>query len=442
MEPKFKSQPAMGGTDDELDLVEQILYMITFERGERNMTTKMLRPGGLLLSAALLVIVFTTGGAVWAQSPTLTVTLAGQSMIRSDIRVTAPEAMSTIASLVKGGDVTFTNLEGTIAEPGQPNQSAPLQGSGFLTPPGALETLQTLGFNLIALSDNHSNDLGVPGIQNTLREVTRLNLAHAGTGNNVEEAVAPGYLKTPKGTVALVAIASGLLRPESRATTTRPGVNELRVEAGNKPNEEDAGRILQSIRSASKQADLVIVYEHNHIFDKPFGTIFREALPDRLAPADWLKKWVHAEIDAGADIIVMHGAPLLHGIEIYKNRPIFYDLGNFFFNAPPTMWTLQEPLTWESVVPTVEFQGKRLQSVRFRPIVLNFLGKGQPDAQDPHANNQYLDTRGLPALAKGEQAGYILQHMVEYSRAFGTTVEVKGDIAEINLKAEAKANRR
>ena len=396
----------------------------------------IVKRGRLLLRAAFFVMVFTNHGAAWAQTRTLSITLTGQSMIRSDIRATAPSAMPTIASLVKGGDVTFTNLEGTVAEPGQPNEDAPLMGSGFLTPPGALETLKALGFNLLALSDNHSNDLGIPGIQNTLREVSRLNLAHAGTGATIEEAVAPGYLHTPKGTVALVAIASGLIRPDSRATSTRPGVNELRVGPGNTPNQEDANRILNSIRAASKQADLVIVYEHNHVFDKPFGTIFREALPDRLAPADWLKKWVRAEIDAGADLVVMHGAPLLHGIEIYHGRPIFYDLGNFIFNAPPTMWTLQEPLTWDSVVPFVQFEGKRLQSIELRPIELNFIGEGQPDTTDPHANNQYLDTRGLPHPATGEHAGYILARVAEYSRPFGTTIQINGESAKISLKGE------
>ena len=59
---------------------------------------------------------------------------------------------------------------------------------------------------------------------------------------------------------------------------------------------------------------------------------------------------------------------------------------------------------------------------------------GQPEAHDPYANNQFLDTRGLPAPAKGEQAMYILQRVAEMSRPFGTTVEVKGDSAEINLK--------
>ena len=90
-------------------------------------------------------------------------------------------------------------------------------------------------------------------------------------------------------------MASGLIADGASATPTRPGVNELRVE-GNAPNAEDARRILQSIRDARQQADLVIVYQHNHVFDKPFVTIMSEELPERLSPPDWLKKWTHAEV--------------------------------------------------------------------------------------------------------------------------------------------------
>ena len=73
-------------------------------------------------------------------------------------------------------------------------------------------------------------------------------------------------------------------------------------------------------------------------------------MPERLAPNPWLVKWSHDEIDAGADIVVMHGAPLLHGVEIYRGRPIFYDLGNFIYNVPPTLTYIDEPMAWESVV--------------------------------------------------------------------------------------------
>jgi poly-gamma-glutamate synthesis protein (capsule biosynthesis protein) len=161
-----------------------------------------------------------------------------------------------------------------------------------------------------------------------------------------------------------------------------------------------------------------------------------EEVPERLVPPDWSKKWAHREIDAGADIVVMHGAPLVQGVEIYRNRPIFYDLGNFIFNLRPTNTRLDEPIIWESVVAYVRFQGKNPRSIIFRPIALNKLGQGQPDLHDPLANNAFLDTRGLPKPATGEQARYILERLADSSRPFGTAVEVKGETAEINLKTE------
>ena len=400
----------------------------------------------LVLPATCLALLFALGSAVWPQSPMLNITVTGQSMIRGDIRVHTPDAVASISPLLKG-DVIFTNFEATVIE----NEST--HDGRFLSPPGALDALQALGFNLLALSDNHSFDLKVAGVQNTLKEVKSRNIVHAGIGNNAEEATAPGYLKTPKGTVALVAMASGLIAEGGSATATRPGVNELRIEAGGKPNEstaelpaepgnepnaEDKQRILQSIREAHQHADLVIVYEHNHVFlNRPFGALFSEELPERLAPADWLKKWTHDEVDAGADIIVMHGAPLLHGVEIYKGRPIFFDLGNFIFNVPPTDTQLDEPIIWESAVAHVAFQGKSLQSITFQPIAMNKIGQGEPDLHDEHTNNLFLQTRGLPRLATGNQARYILQRLADASRPLGTKVEVKGDTAEINLKGRS-----
>ncbi|MGD0131844.1 MAG: CapA family protein [Bryobacteraceae bacterium] len=375
--------------------------------------------------AVCLAIAFTLP----AESQTFSITLTGQSMIRSDIRAHAPAAVPVIKSLLKG-DVIFTNFETTIVD--EKKGQSHMDGR-FLSPPEALDALQSFGFNLVSLSNNHAFDLKLPGIENTLQEAKRLNLAHAGTGNTIDEAVAPGLLHTSKGTVALVAMASGLIDAGGAATATRPGVDELRVE-GNKPNEEDTQRILQSIRNAKKQADLVIVYEHNHVFDKPFRTIMLEELPERLGPPDWLKKWTHAEVDAGADIIVMHGAPLLHGVEIYHGRPIFFDLGNFIFQAPPMDILLDEPINWESVVAYVEFRGKNLQSVKFQPVAQNKIGQGQADTHDEHTNNLFLQTRGLPTPATGEQAHYILERLADLSRPFGTTVEVKGDTAEIKLK--------
>jgi poly-gamma-glutamate capsule biosynthesis protein CapA/YwtB (metallophosphatase superfamily) len=413
-----------------------IARLLRIAAWRRTQMTTLLKTGRLLLAVACLAIGFAMQRDLRAQSNAFSITLTGQSMIRSDVRAHAPSAVPIVKSLLKG-DVIFTNFETTILD--EKKGQSPKDGR-FLSPPEALAALQSFGFNLVSFSNNHAFDLKVAGIQNTLDQAKRLNLAHAGTGNTIAEAVAPGYLKTPKGTVALVAMASGLIDEGGSATAARPGVNELRVE-GNKPNEEDTQRILQSIREASKKADLVIVYEHNHVFDKPFRTIMLEELPERLGPPDWLKKWTHAEVDAGADIIVMHGAPLLHGVEIYHGRPIFFDLGNFIFQAPPADILLDEPMNWESVVAYVDFQGKTLQSIKFRPIAQNKIGEGQPDVHDEHNNNLFMQTRGLPTPAKGEQAHYILQRLADLSRPFGTTVVVKDDTAEIKLKPDIRTSR-
>jgi poly-gamma-glutamate capsule biosynthesis protein CapA/YwtB (metallophosphatase superfamily) len=407
------------------------------------------KTGRCWAAVALLTVLFANGSmpaAAQTANATITITLTGQAMIRSDIRETAPAAVPVIKGLLKG-DVVFTNFDAAVAEKGETVQ----EGRGFLTPPDALDALKSFGFNLLALSDNHAFDLKATGIQNTIREADSRKIVHAGTGKNLAEAAAPAYLQTPKGKVALIASASGLIAPGGSATADRPGVNELRVEAGDKeneatadlpgappnsPNPEDSQRILQSIRDARRQADLVIVYQHNHVFSNhSFATIFTEGMQERLAPNDWLKKWTHAEVDAGADIVVMHGAPLLHGVEIYHGKAIFYDLGNFIYNLPPTIAYIHEPMNWESAVAYVEFQGKNLQSISLRPVVMNYVGEGQPDMHNDYADNQFLHTRGLPSPATGARAGYILERLAEFSKPFGTKLEIKGEVGEIKLKS-------
>ena len=133
-------------------------------------------------------------------------------------------------------------------------------------------------------------------------------------------------------------------------------------------------------------------------------------MAERLAPNVWLKRWVRADIDAGADIVVMHGAPLLHGVEFYRGRPIFYDLGNFIYNVPPTLTYIHEPINFESAVAYLEFRAA-LRSIAVRPVVLNVLGEGQPDVHDPRAANPRIAGagRGRTGRLHTRTAGRVLQ---------------------------------
>jgi poly-gamma-glutamate synthesis protein (capsule biosynthesis protein) len=393
-------------------------------------------------SRLCLAAVLLTCAPAYGQSDTVTITLTGQSMIRSDIRATAPDAVPKIKSLLRG-DVVFTNFEGAIAEPGQTVTGG---GRGFLAPAEALDALTSFGFNLLSLSNNHAFDLKEAGIDNTLKEVKRRNIAHAGIGATQAEAAAPAYLKVGNLTVALVASASGLIAEGGNAR-----VNELSMMAGQKayeanadlpgapanaPHGDDSARILNAIREAKSRADLVIVYQHNHVFgNHSFNTIFSEGMNERLAPSAWLKEWTHAEVKAGADIVVMHGAPLLHGVEMYRGKPIFYCLGNFIYNVPPAITYISEPMAWESVVAYLEFAGKTLKSISLKPVAMNYVGKGQPDVHSQYTANEFLYTRGLPAPAEGAQARYILERVAEFSKPFGTRFSIDGAAATIEIGA-------
>ena len=112
------------------------------------------------------------------------ITLTGQSMIRGDIRVDAPEAVPVIKRLVKG-DAAFTNFEAAVcdAKKGQTTRDG-----RFASPPESMEALKYFGFHLLSLANNHSFDLKVPGIINTLETAERLKMAHAGTGRTLAEA--------------------------------------------------------------------------------------------------------------------------------------------------------------------------------------------------------------------------------------------------------------
>jgi poly-gamma-glutamate capsule biosynthesis protein CapA/YwtB (metallophosphatase superfamily) len=397
------------------------------------------------LSSRLWIAVAFVACAPASAQTDLTITLTGQSMIRSDLRATAPDAIPRIRSLLRG-DVVFTNFEGTIAEPGQAVTGG---GRGFLAPAEALDALQSFGFNLLSLSNNHAFDLKEAGIDNTLREVERRGIAHAGVGATLADAAAPAYLRVGNMTVALVASASGLIAAGGAARADGRGVNELRVMAGdaanesnadlpgapaNVPNQEDAVRILKAIREAKARADIVVVYQHNHVFgNKSFNTIFSEGMAERLEPNKWLRDWTHAEVEAGADIVVMHGAPVLHGIELFRGKPIFFCLGNFIYNVPPALTYISEPMSWESVVAYLVFRGKTLRSIALRPIAMNYVGNGQPDVHSQYTSNEFLQTRGLPSPAEGAQARYILERLADYSKPFGTKILVNEAGASIEL---------
>lgn len=296
-------------------------------------------------------------------------------------RLASSEALWQLADIVRDADARFTNFE--VLTPGDAFPFAVSGGTWAKAPEGVIHDLQTMGFNMLTWSNNHTLDYGYEGLANTAAALDRAGILHAGVGRNLAEAAAPQYLECPQGRVALIGIcstfhetsAAGQQRPDAmgrpginmlRFTTTYTlpreqlaaleaiagacGVNDghaMRVKAGfgrapeagtvlfgahtfkegpvgvvTEANKADVARTLAGISEAKRQGDYVLVSLHAH---EALGT-------DKAVPASFLVDFSRACIDAGAHAVIGHGPHVLRGVEIYKKRPIFHSLGNFIFH--------------------------------------------------------------------------------------------------------------
>ena len=338
----------------------------------------------LVVAAAFSVLAGpVTGQAQKASRPEFNLTIAGDAII-----VTPPEARENdpgfmgVVKALKEGDASVLNFEGTFATSAAAYPVYDTGGTWIASDPARLKGLQWMGFNLFNASNNHSVDLGVPSLLDTVRTFKAAGATYAGIGENLALAQAPGYLNTHNGRVALVSRAStfsasapaGMSRPDMRG---RPGLAPLRhdtvyrvdaatfdalqkmqqdlklggrgaagatrttmsleggrygggavtFEKSDKPgvvttaDKGDLKAYIETIKDAKQMANYVVTYTHAH-----------EASPAALdVAAQFVQEYAHAAIDAGADVWAASGPHVLRGIEIYKGKPIVYSLGNFIF---------------------------------------------------------------------------------------------------------------
>jgi poly-gamma-glutamate synthesis protein (capsule biosynthesis protein) len=167
-----------------------------------------------------------------SQSRNIHMLLAGEVMpSRRLTPFTEPDYLAAI-ELVRAADVGFTNLE-TVVRTREEGTPAFTRGTPMTTAPILLEDLKWMGFNLLSTANNHMGDFGPDGAIATVEHLRRADLAFAGSGRNLGEALMPGYLDTAAGRVGLVAATTIFKQGEQAAaqrpdTVGRAGVNPVR----------------------------------------------------------------------------------------------------------------------------------------------------------------------------------------------------------------------
>ena len=304
------------------------------------------------------------------------------------------EGFEQVSEFIKRGDAKVFNLETTF--PDETCYGHQFYGGAYLRADARiLKDARRYGFNMLSFANNHTLDYAYKGLELSLKAIEKEGFPCAGAGRNLDEAAAPAYLDTGKGSVGVIGVVSTMMNiaamagRQSRRIPGRPGVNGLRVDdyvevtpeqfevlqqvvdqshmnaqadisraegftpplpegvltlrgtnvrLGTQtryvthPNKKDMRRIIDSIKTARAQCDYVVVSMHSH---EVGGT-------SKECPGDFYTEFAHQCIDAGATAILGHGPHIIRPIEIYKGCPIFYCMGNFIFQEELTEYTAED----------------------------------------------------------------------------------------------------
>ena len=376
---------------------------------------------------------------------------AGDAIIQRRIQSDFP-GYDEIRPYLSDAEARFFNLETTLNREGECCASQFSGGTYIRAVPEVLDDLEKFGFNMTSFNNNHALDFSYDGFLATLEYVEESGMVHAGAGRNLAEASEPRYLETNAGRVALIAVNTTFHPPmmagtQSQRVPGRPGINglnidkhievtqdeldfirdlalrtninasreitikegyyppvpdneaalgELRFRLGDESrfvmqiNERDMKRVERAIYEAKLQADYILVSVHCHQIS---GTA-------KESPSEFLVKFAHDCIDLGANAVIGHGPHLLRPVEIYKDSPIFYSLGDFvlqLYNVPLapaefyanhnveldapmrdllgkrsknfTVGLMEDKRMFMTVIPKWEMKDGKLTSLEFMPIM-------------------------------------------------------------------------
>ena len=291
--------------------------------------------------------------------------------------------------LLKKADLRIINLENAIASSGTPWSKTP-KVFFYRADPKAIDVLKVADIDYVALANNHVLDYDEEAFIETLEHLEKNKIPYAGAGRNLSEAKKPAFLTAKDIKVAVIAFTDNM--PEWEATATKPGVNYLEVSM----NEKNFGRLSKSIKEAKNKSDIVIVSAH-------WGPNMRQK------PTKAFKEFAHATIDAGTDIFHGHSAHIFQGIEIYKEKLIMYDIGDFVDD-----YAVDEELRNDhTFLFLVTLNKNKIKKIELIPGLISMM--------------QVNKARGLDFEE-------ITNKMIKLSEEFGTKMIKKSDRLEIVLK--------
>jgi poly-gamma-glutamate capsule biosynthesis protein CapA/YwtB (metallophosphatase superfamily) len=305
--------------------------------------------------------------------------------------------------------------------------------------PANIGALTDAGFHVLTLASNHNWDAGVPGIEDTVSALKKLDISYCGAGMDLEEARKPCVVQRHGTRIGFLNY--NCVGPKMTwATPGKPGCAYIRIinyaEAAldgpptvyTFPDPLTVQAMADDIRKLRQTCDVLVVALHKGMGHTPVKLAMYE------------QPLSYAAIDAGADLVLSHHAHILRGIEFYRGKAIFHGLCNFAVATPAMtvdspVWAIREwarkrqemmnfkvdpeypyyafhPEAKQSIVAKITIENKNISRISYLPCFI-------------HKNSQ-------PEILKNNEMGQrVFEYMERITRESNLNAHYKWDGDEV-----------
>lgn len=203
--------------------------------------------------------------------------------------------------------------------------------------PKAANRLQEMWFNVINLGNNHMYDYGQEALEATLNAFSRQ--ITVGAGPDFDSAYKLKTINIKGVEVGFLSFCEAEFGALTDENTKNGGYAWI-----NHPSVNDR------IKNARELVDVLFIQAH--------------AGPEKtdLPLPEWRQRY-REFIDSGADAVIGHHPHVPQGWEFYRGKPIFYSLGNFYFDVE-----INHPLWNRGYAVSLSFSGSKFEEVEVIPV--------------------------------------------------------------------------
>lgn len=278
-----------------------------------------------------------------------------------------------LLEIMQGSDVFMINNEFPYTDRGTPLANKTFT---FRADPANVQILKDMGVDIVSLANNHASDYGEISLLDTLDTLEGAGIPYVGAGRDLEEASKVVFYQKGDMKIGVVSATEveRMASPDTKgATENTPGTFRC--------FQNDA--LEEVIREAKKECDFLIVVVH-------WGTESTDEL-------DWSQPGQAADFTAaGADVVIGAHPHVLQEIAYVNEAPVFYSLGNYWFNSK----------TQDSCLVTLEIGDEGLVSAKFIPCRTSGSKTSLATGAEAERILEYM--RGLSDGVVIDEEGYVI----------------------------------